>query len=84
MTFAFEDFQLSGLQLRRPTSQSEIKQLREKCESVVRSFNSSDYSQCSEKAPDDIFLQQKMSSYLDISQHSSFHNEIERKPSIRL
>jgi hypothetical protein len=50
MTFLFEDFQLSGLQLQRPTSHRDVRQLREKCESVAHVVRPSDVSQLSEKA----------------------------------
>lgn len=79
LTYLFEDFQLSGLQMHRHTSHIEIRQLREKCESVVRSFNPSDESQISQKPPNESKRDHE-SSYIDVNCPPSLQEEVERKP----
>lgn len=35
LIFLFDDFQMDGLQYKKPKTPSEIKEIREKCESIV-------------------------------------------------
>jgi hypothetical protein len=38
MTYMLEDYQLEGLQLKRPKTAEEIKKVRQKCQSIASSL----------------------------------------------